>query len=147
MEQRIVFKNLDGSCGIITPAENSGLSIEEIAEKDVPEGLEYRIIDIDKLPTDRTFRNAWTDDNPTETIDVHMNKARIIHMARIRQARAQKFIDMGFPNKLHPELETGIISKETRDKLQTLRDIPQNLDLSKASTPEELKAIWPEELK
>ncbi len=144
MEKKIVFKNLDGSCGIITAA--SGISIEEIAEKDVPAGLEYRIVDVDKLPTDRTFRNAWTDNNPTETVDVNMDKARNIYMNRIRHARSEKFIELGFPNKLDPELEAAVISKETRDILQALRDIPQVLDLSGASTPEELKALWPEEL-
>lgn len=30
-----------------------------IAEKDVPEGKTYKIVDVSEIPTDRTFRDAW----------------------------------------------------------------------------------------
>lgn len=33
--------------------------IARIASKDVPAGKPYKIIDMDEVPTDRTFRNAW----------------------------------------------------------------------------------------
>ena len=33
--------------------------IARIAAKDVPKGKQYKIIDVDEVPTDRTFRNAW----------------------------------------------------------------------------------------
>jgi hypothetical protein len=36
--------------------------IEAIAQKDVPAGKPYKIIDAADLPTDRTNRNAWTVD-------------------------------------------------------------------------------------
>jgi len=39
-----------------------------------------------------------------------------------------------------------IIPEEKREILQALRDIPQNIDLDSAATPEQLKAIWPTEL-
>lgn len=123
------------------------MTLEEIIEKDVPKNVEYRIVDISKIPSDRQFRNAWTDDFDTDTVDVDMNKARDIHMNNIRAARSKKFIELGFPNKLNPELEKTIISEEIRETLQVLRDISQNLDLTIAETPEELSQIWPEELK
>ena len=59
MDKRIVYKNDDGTISIIVPAD-CGLTIEEIAAKDVPEGKEYHIVDISEIPTDRTFRDAWT---------------------------------------------------------------------------------------
>jgi len=59
MDKRIVYKNDDGTISIIVPAD-CGLTIEEIAAKDVPEGKEYHIVDVSEIPTDRTFRNAWT---------------------------------------------------------------------------------------
>jgi hypothetical protein len=58
MDKRIVYKNDDGSISIIIPAD-CGLTIEEIAAKDVPTGKEYYIVDKSEIPTDRTFRNAW----------------------------------------------------------------------------------------
>jgi len=41
------------------PAPNSGLTIEQIAAKDVPAGKEYQIVNASEIPSDRTFRNAW----------------------------------------------------------------------------------------
>ena len=59
MDKRIVYKNDDGTISIIIPAD-CGLTIEEIAAKDVPSGKEYHIVDKSEIPSDRTFRNAWT---------------------------------------------------------------------------------------
>jgi ribosomal protein S12 len=36
-----------------------GLTIEEIAVKDVPAGVPYKIVDVSDIPEDRTFRDAW----------------------------------------------------------------------------------------
>ena len=57
--QRIVYQNDEGGISIIVPADSS-LTIEEIASKDVPTGKEYHIVDASEIPTDRTFRGAWT---------------------------------------------------------------------------------------
>ena len=62
MEKRIIYKNTDGSIGIIVPS-NCGLTVEEIARKDVPTGLAYKIVDVSEVPSDREFRNAWTIDD------------------------------------------------------------------------------------
>ena len=59
MDKRIVYQNDEGGISIIVPA-NCGLTIEEIAAKDVPQGKEYHIVDVSDIPEDRTFRNAWT---------------------------------------------------------------------------------------
>jgi hypothetical protein len=40
-------------------AAECGLTIEEIAAKDVPEGKPYKIVDVADIPSDRTFRDAW----------------------------------------------------------------------------------------
>jgi hypothetical protein len=56
--KRIVYQNDEGGISIIVPAD-CGLTIEEIAAKDVPTGKPYKIVDVADIPTDRTFRNAW----------------------------------------------------------------------------------------
>ena len=33
--------------------------MEELAQKDVPTGLKYKIIEDELYPTDRSFRDAW----------------------------------------------------------------------------------------
>jgi len=59
MNQRIIYPNDDGGVSVIVPAVECGLSIEEIAAKDVPAGKPYKIVDVSEIPSDRTFRNAW----------------------------------------------------------------------------------------
>lgn len=85
MNKRIIYPSDDGGVAVIVPAE-CGLTIEEIAAKDVPpivklvgtgefdtddDGYEYeitrqvseprpfQIVDVADVPSDRTFRNAW----------------------------------------------------------------------------------------
>lgn len=57
MNQRIIYPT-DNGVAIIVPAD-CGLTIDEIAAKDVPEGKPYKIVDVADIPSDRTFRNAW----------------------------------------------------------------------------------------
>jgi hypothetical protein len=57
MTQLIIYPTDDG-VAIIVPAD-CGLTIEQIAAKDVPVGKPYKIVDVADIPSDRTFRNAW----------------------------------------------------------------------------------------
>jgi hypothetical protein len=59
MNQRIIYPTDDGGVAIIVPAD-CGLTIEQIAAKDVPAGKPYEIVDVSEIPSDRTFRGAWT---------------------------------------------------------------------------------------
>jgi len=59
MDKRIIYPTDDGGVAVIVPAPNCGLTIEQIAEKDVPTGKEYQIVDVADIPGDRTFRDAW----------------------------------------------------------------------------------------
>jgi len=58
MNQRIIYKNTDGTVAVIIPAD-CGLTIEQIAEEDVPTGLAYKIVDVADIPADRTDRALW----------------------------------------------------------------------------------------
>ena len=60
--KRIIYPTDDGGVAIIIPAD-CGLSIEEIAAKDVPSsGTPYWIVDVSDIPSDRLFRSAWVID-------------------------------------------------------------------------------------
>lgn len=58
-DKRIIYPTVDGGVAIVIPAPECGLTIEEIAAKDVPPGVPFKIVDVATIPTDRTFRNAW----------------------------------------------------------------------------------------
>ena len=61
MNQRIIYQHDDGGMAVIIPCD-CGLTIEEIAAKDVPTGKPYKIVDVSEIPTDRQWRNEWTVD-------------------------------------------------------------------------------------
>ena len=58
--KRILYKQDNGTVAVIIPANNSKFTVEEIAAKDVPTGYKYKIVDVGDVPTDRSFRGAWT---------------------------------------------------------------------------------------
>lgn len=60
MNQRVIYETDDGVVAVIIPSGN--LSIEEVARKDVPAGVPYKIVNVADVPTDRTFRAAWEAD-------------------------------------------------------------------------------------
>jgi hypothetical protein len=55
---RVIYPTDEG-VAVIVPAD-CGLSIEEIAAKDVPAGKPFQIVDVSEVPSDRTFRGAWS---------------------------------------------------------------------------------------
>ena len=63
--QIVIYKNDDGVLAILwpTPEALSLHTIKQIADKDVPAGKPYRIIDHTDLPADREARDRWTIDD------------------------------------------------------------------------------------
>jgi len=59
MNERIIYPNEEGGVAVIVPANNTKLTVADIALKDVPAGVKFKVVDVSDIPTDRTFRNAW----------------------------------------------------------------------------------------
>jgi len=92
MAPRILFENPDGSIGVITPSNNTPLTIDEIAAKDVPAGASFEIVDESILP-DRTFRNAWVKSGPG-AIGLDMAKAKALAHGRNMEKRKGRLADL-----------------------------------------------------
>jgi len=69
MTQRIIFQNEEGGVSIVIPTEEAleNYTIQEIAKKDVPSGLPYKIVEESDIPSTREFRDAWEIDAATLT--------------------------------------------------------------------------------
>jgi len=70
MAKKIIYMQTNGTLAILqrNPTEinpDTGVlwTDEEVAQKDVPKGFKYKIIDDSDEPTDRSFRNAWEVDD------------------------------------------------------------------------------------
>lgn len=57
---RIIFPDGLGGVSVLIPTGE--LPIEEVARKDVPAGVPYLIVEDTAIPSDRTFRSAWSAD-------------------------------------------------------------------------------------
>ena len=132
MNLRIIYTTDEGTLAILIPTDECGLSIEEIAAKDVPTGKEYNIVDVSTISSDRSFRNAWTWDSEI-TIDI--SKAKDITKNKLREQRKPllETQDILFMQAQESGADTSSIVTEK----QRLRDITNQVDTM--TTVEELK--------
>lgn len=60
----IIYKNTDESVAVFTPTQEAllQLTLDEIAQRIVPNSVPYWIVDPSAIPSYRTFRDAWKSD-------------------------------------------------------------------------------------
>tara|TARA_R110002020_G_scaffold455933_1_gene672196 strand:- start:405 stop:617 length:213 start_codon:yes stop_codon:yes gene_type:complete len=56
---KIIYKTPENTVAVMFASQEWTGTMEELAQKDVPTGLKYKIVEDSVIPTDRTFRNAW----------------------------------------------------------------------------------------
>ena len=131
---KIIYTNESGGVSVIHPTGE--LSIEEVAAKDVPEGVAYEIVEDDAIPSDRTFRNAWVMGDCC--IEHDLDKCKHIAHDKRRQLRAEEFapydevIAKQIPGADATAAEEA--RQEIRDKYALIQDVIEG-----ASTPDEIK--------
>ena len=59
-DSRFIYTNDDGSISIVCPADNTDLTLDQIKAKDCPSGKTVYTVSKSAIPTDRSFRDAWT---------------------------------------------------------------------------------------
>jgi hypothetical protein len=87
---------------------------------------------------------AW-EMNTDGTPRVNMEKARRVHMDRIRTVRDAELVKLDVDSLRAIEAGDSPTQASIASKKQILRDIPQTFDLT-ARTPQQLKGQWPVEL-
>jgi len=97
------------------------------------------------IPTDREFREAWTDTTPELVIDIDMPKARNIHLGRIREKRNAELAKLDIQSIMAQDIGDSTKLAQVRVLKQELRDLPATLasTLKSAKTVIDLKAIKP----
>ena len=60
---KIIYPLPDGGIAVIHPTGE--LAIGQVALKDVPPNVPFRLVDDAAIPTDRSLRDAWTADFST----------------------------------------------------------------------------------
>ena len=59
-DSRFLYTDDNGNLCIFAPADNCGLTLEQIKDKDCPSGKTVYTVSKSTIPTDRSFRDAWT---------------------------------------------------------------------------------------
>jgi len=113
------------------------LPIEEVAKKDVPEGVPYEIVTTDAIPSDRTFRGAWVANG--KAVDVDLDQAKTIGHDIRRQKRAEEFAPY---DEVIAKQIPGVDAVEAEEARKQIRFkyelVQETIDL--ATTPDEIKA-------
>ena len=144
MHKKIIVKREDGGVSIVVPSHEATPELLERDAKAVQGYLSHRILEDEHIPLDREFRNAWTDDYEGPQIDIHGPKAKEIKLDKLRRDRDQVFKQMGFPHKLHADIEKAIVSPSVAKVLKELRDVTKplkNLIVNDQTSQEDLDKI------
>ena len=139
-DKNIVY-TVDDFLVVLMPADNCGLTVEEIQAKDVPEGVTSYIVDHSSLPTDTNFQNAWV--YKDGKVQVDLAKAKEVHREYIRRERIEKLaaLDIEFQRALETGDTSAVVAKK-----QALRDATADSAIDAATSTDQLKAQWNTEI-
>ena len=59
-DKRFIYDNGEGGICIVVPADECPLTLDQIRDKDCPSGKTVYTVYKSAIPTDRSFRDAWT---------------------------------------------------------------------------------------
>ena len=130
----VILKQEGDSISIVCPTD---ANMELTTDHD-----NYRVVDTEDLPKDRTFRDAWRLDG-----SIDLRKAKEIWRSRIVPVRAARLNELDI--KWMKAMESGNVKKASAiaNEKQILRDITEREELTKATTVEEIQEFWPDVLK
>lgn len=139
-DARSLTRKLLRSRGIELKSEEDVLNFV-IKQNELQEGT-YRVTTLDKLPSSRYFRDAWTDESDSDTVDVNLDKAIEIkkNILRARRKPLLEALDIEYMKAL----ETSQPLDEIVQQKQELRDVtgiefPTDLVELEAFVPDILK--------
>ncbi len=103
------------------------------------------IIDESILP-DMSYQESFCDFDSKGNIKIDLDVARKVKLKEIRDARNKqlRLLDKE-SEKAYDEKDT-VKMKEIEEQKKELRDLPKSVDLSKATSINDLQEIWPEGL-
>jgi hypothetical protein len=129
----ITYPQPSGQVAIVIPTGDVTASI-----KDVPEGVEYKIVE--SVDIDNDYFNAYEFDAELGA-KVNIEKAKAIHLDKFRAARAPKLLklDIEFMKAVEVNDEgnkSAIIADKIALRDVTLTELPDNIVGIKATWPE-----------
>lgn len=133
MQKYFKYTNDEGQLCIVhgAPKEHLERIFGELSEQQyynlVRKNIPEHAVEISKedIPTDREFREAWSDKNNKVCHD--LNKVKDIQLDRLRKKRQEEFNKLGLQHRLPDSIEQAFLSDDIKEKLRKLRDITEPL--------------------
>ena len=129
----ITYPQPNGQVAVVIPTGDVNDAI-----KDVPEGVEYKIVE--SVDIDNDYFNAYEFDAESGA-KVNIEKAKAIHLDKFRSARAPKLdkLDIEFMKAVEVNDEakkSAIIADKIALRDVTLTPLPDDLDCIKSTWPD-----------
>ena len=142
-DKRIVYQGEDGIAKVVIPAPEflaNGGTIDDLLIKSVPENCRDSadIVDVDAVPSDRTFRNAWVTEQG-KSVEVDLSKAKVIAKEKVREARIPKFQELDVAYQRADEADDADAKAAVVVKKQTARDATADTKITNADSVDNLK--------
>lgn len=143
MSKVLIYTQDNGVAAVVFPiydikeeqSEDDFLKI--VAKKSIPSNVEYQIIDIDSLPQDQMFRDAWT---CNDGIVVDIDKSKIISHVKRRAMRSAEFAP--YDEIISKQIPgNDAVQAEVQRQLIRNKYAKMQNDIDNATTPEQLVSI------
>ena len=142
--KRIIYTRLDGGVSVVSPALDTDEGLAAAQAKLPADVINPKIVDFSVIPQDRTFRNAW---RQNESLVQHdMPKCRDIWRGKLRELRRPKMAALDVAYMQADERGDTVEKARIAAEKQKLRDVTADPRIDAAVTPEALKAVMPVEL-
>lgn len=116
----IVYIGEDNRAVVVNPYISCGLTVEQIAEKDVPAGKEYWILE-EPAPKDVMFIDAWVWTGEKITVDTERAKAKAHYVRRI--ARTLEFTPLDLKTTIPNEATLAEVARQgVRRKYEVMQN-------------------------
>lgn len=146
MDKHVIVYEQKGHDGVkvMAPVSRSVAQCLVKLKEDLGSDLvSYRIVDKDKVPKDRYFRDAWVACE-YEGVKHDIEKCKEVHKDKLRLERNKKLAALDAPMMRAMELEDLDQIAELKKLKQDLRDLPESFDMDSLNTLDEIRMYRPD---
>jgi len=143
--QSFIYQNSNGGISVGTPTDQAlqTQTIEQIAAKDTPTGIQWYVVDSSSLPLDTAFFNSWVFSTAPEVV-VDLNKAKV----QYKQTADSTAASLSAPLTQEYMRLTAISGDTTavQAQLKAINAAAEETAYLDATSVPQLVACWPPEL-
>jgi hypothetical protein len=143
MSKVILYAQSSGAVAMVVPAPDCFLTVEEIAQKDVPSGTPYHIVEKSEISASFAFFNSWVFSTAPEIV-VDLGKAKVQYKQAADAAAAS--LSQPLTQEYMRLMSIGGDTTAVQAQLQAINAAAEETAYLDATSVDALIACWPPEL-